>query len=756
MTELQNSREKINIFLLNVIVALVYYFSAEVGFYLSEGSGFAALIWPPAGIAFAFILYFGTRSWPGIYIGAFFAAALNFNAIDFTPSTIIENPHLFTLALGATLQALVGGWAVNRFSLFSHDFINPAKIGMFFLVAGPVVCLISASVAFASFYILDLSSFNSLLTEWFLWWISDTSSSIIVITLILSWCSFDKNRRNIITLALGFALSIMLGTFYIGKSWEKERMDLLFSQDVTAALDSLERIRDRQLSLIDSLNGFKGYRPTLDKGELAAFAENSLTSNKYVRSVAWIVKVPHSERAEFERELNEIHQKNNIVLWETELNVPASEQEEYSAVKLVEPYSLYPFAIAHVVSSDKNRQRAMNLAIETGELAMTAPVYLISDAKSPSAATIYQAHYIDGKFEGFTGTIIRIDNMVDDILGETGHQNFYIDLYDKEEGEDLVFKSYDSNKIDISNSEFEEVELSILNRTWVIKFTRSASFIETHKTSQPLYFALVGMIFASFVAISIVVLSGQRLFLERTVRYRTEELEKANEAKAEFIANMSHDLRTPLNAIIGFSKIMKNEMFGSMGSNKYQEYSNDINQSSKYLLSLINDILDFSEINAGKRNIYKEEIEIPRLITACIKSIRILSEAKKIYPACKFDEDLPIVMADERSIRQIFINIISNAIKYTPPEGNINIEATHNASSVMIKVIDNGAGIPQENIEKILDPFTRVENNPHLSQEEGTGLGLSIVNSLLKLHDGKLSIESELGVGTTVTVSFPL
>ena len=101
-------------------------------------------------------------------------------------------------------------------------------------------------------------------------------------------------------------------------------------------------------------------------------------------------------------------------------------------------------------------------------------------------------------------------------------------------------------------------------------------------------------------------------------------------------------------------------------------------------------------------------------------------------------------------------NIISNAIKYTPPEGNINIEATHNASSVMIKVIDNGAGIPQENIEKILDPFTRVENNPHLSQEEGTGLGLSIVNSLLKLHDGKLSIESELGVGTTVTVSFPL
>lgn len=733
-----------------------YYVAALLGFYLSEGSGFAALIWPPAGLGLAFMLYFGTRILPGIYIGAFLTSLFNFGNTGTTLSYLIENPHFYTLALGATLQAFIGGWTIRKMSLFPHDFSNPVKIGLFYLIAGPVVCLTSATIASITFYVLGFNSFNSLLSEWFLWWAADSSSTIIFITLIIAWCSFKRERRNIITGILGIGLMVTFGMFYIGRSWEKERMDLLFDQEISAAIDSLERIRDRQLSLISSLTGFKGFRPAITKDDLAAFANNNLTNNKNVRSVAWIVKVRNSERTDFEKELKKIHQRDEIVLWETDPAVPIGEREEYLTVKLVEPYSLYPFAIAYVANGDQSRQEAMNLATETGDLVMTAPVMLISDKVSPSAATIYQAHYNDDVFDGFTATIIRIDNMVDDIIGKGELQSFYVDLYDKEEGKDLTFRSYDPETVAITNFEFQQLEFPILNRTWIIKFARTAEFIENNKTSQPLYIGIVGMIFAALVAIGIMILSGQRLFLEKVVRQRTIDLEKANETKSQFIANMSHDLRTPLNAIIGFSNIMRNEMFGKLGSDKYREYSDDINHSSEYLLSLINDILDFSEINAGKRTIHKEETNIPTLIGECLSSMRVLSEAKKLYPVIQIDQNLPIVMADERSMKQIFINLISNAIKYTPPEGSITIEATHSSSWVWIKITDTGEGILEENIEKILDPFTRVENDPHLSQEEGTGLGLSIANSLIKLHDGELSIQSNLGVGTIVTVALPI
>ena len=299
------------------------------------------------------------------------------------------------------------------------------------------------------------------------------------------------------------------------------------------------------------------------------------------------------------------------------------------------------------------------------------------------------------------------------------------------------------------------VEVTIFNRTWELLFRKTMNFINKNRTSQPLFIGMAGMVFSALVSIGIIILSGQRLFLEKLVKSRTVDLQKANLTKSEFIANMSHDLRTPLNAIIGFSDIMQKELYGKFETDKYLEYSKDINNAGEYLLSLINDVLDFSAIEANKRNIDKEEIDISLIIKECLRTIAPLSEKKKNQINTNFPTDFPKLFADNRAVKQIVINVLSNAVKFTPTEGTVNIITDVDFEHIIIKVEDTGEGITKENISKILEPFARVENNPHLPQE-GTGLGLSIVQSLIKLHDGKLEIDSEIGVGTIVEVYFPI
>ena len=169
---------------------------------------------------------------------------------------------------------------------------------------------------------------------------------------------------------------------------------------------------------------------------------------------------------------------------------------------------------------------------------------------------------------------------------------------------------------------------------------------------------------------------------------------------------------------------------------------------------MINDVLDYSAIEANKRNIDKEEIDVFHIINDCLRTISPLSEKKKIQIKIDSNPELPALFADKRSVKQIMINVLSNAVKFTPTEGNVTIKADTDLDNIIIKVSDTGEGITNDNIVKILEPFARVENNPHLPQE-GTGLGLSIVQSLITLHDGKLNIESEIGVGTTVEIYFP-
>jgi len=232
-----------------------------------------------------------------------------------------------------------------------------------------------------------------------------------------------------------------------------------------------------------------------------------------------------------------------------------------------------------------------------------------------------------------------------------------------------------------------------------------------------------------------------------------QEAERANKAKSDFLANMSHELRTPLNAIIGYSEIIKTQMFGKVGNEKYTEYAKDIYESGIHLLDLINDILDISKAEAGKFEIQEETVDICETTQECLKLISEQALQKNIPIKTTIQEDPILIHADKLRIKQIIINILSNAVKFSDEGQEIQVNVWEK-NGIMISVKDNGIGISKTDIPKILEKFGHVKNSMS-RQSEGTGLGLWLTKMLIEAHNGTLEIKSNVGVGTEVTVYFP-
>ena len=231
--------------------------------------------------------------------------------------------------------------------------------------------------------------------------------------------------------------------------------------------------------------------------------------------------------------------------------------------------------------------------------------------------------------------------------------------------------------------------------------------------------------------------------------------EAANISKSRFLAQMSHELRTPLNAILGFSEVMKTEVFGEHSIPAYKEYSADIHNSGVHLLGLINEILDLSRIEAGRYELNEESVSLPGIVEDCHHLLKLRATNRGITIHEMFETELPRLWADERAIRQICLNLLSNAIKFTPQGGEIWLKVGWTASGGQyMSVKDTGPGIPEEEIPVVLASFGQGSNSIK-SAEQGAGLGLPIAKSLVDLHGGTFQLKSKLRIGTEVIVTFP-
>lgn len=232
------------------------------------------------------------------------------------------------------------------------------------------------------------------------------------------------------------------------------------------------------------------------------------------------------------------------------------------------------------------------------------------------------------------------------------------------------------------------------------------------------------------------------------------DAETANNAKSDFLASMSHELRTPLNAIMGFSEVISNQYFGPIGSTKYKDYANDIMTSGQHLLSLVNDILDLSKVESGKSNLVLDKITVRNTFDECLKIAKNAIDCSQIYFETRISDNMPQMYVDERAIKQVLLNLLFNAVKFTPGGGHVILKATFNSNTHILEISDSGGGISPEDLKKITEPFAQLQANPHIAKM-GTGLGLAIAKALIEAHGGELIISSTLGKGTKVRVLLP-
>ena len=232
-------------------------------------------------------------------------------------------------------------------------------------------------------------------------------------------------------------------------------------------------------------------------------------------------------------------------------------------------------------------------------------------------------------------------------------------------------------------------------------------------------------------------------------------LARSSQAKSDFLANISHELRTPLNAIIGFSDVMRSELFGAVGVPRYRAYIDDIHASALHLLGLINDVLDLSKVEAGQLTLDEEPLSIAETAEAVMRLMVAQATASGLALDCEIGADVPAVLGDRRRLRQILLNLLGNAIKFTPPGGRVRLDAVRRADGgVRCTISDTGIGIAAVDMDRVLMPFGRGESS-YVRSKEGTGLGLSVTKTLVEHHDGRLTIDSAVGAGTTVHVDFP-
>jgi two-component system cell cycle sensor histidine kinase PleC len=245
--------------------------------------------------------------------------------------------------------------------------------------------------------------------------------------------------------------------------------------------------------------------------------------------------------------------------------------------------------------------------------------------------------------------------------------------------------------------------------------------------------------------------------MELSLRVAKDQADTANHAKSAFLANMSHELRTPLNAIIGFSEIMMNGTFGVLNIPKYAEYMDDIHSSACHLLEIINEVLDMSKIEAGRVELDEHHVNIHETILSVERMMASRAFSGNIVIDSDVENNLPNLIGDQRLIRQVLINLVSNSVKFCKAGGKIIIAGhMRQDGDLEIQVIDNGVGIPRDKISHALEPFGQIHETAHaVGEVTGTGLGLPLAKAMVELHGGHLMLDSDVGKGTTVTIRFP-
>lgn len=546
-------------------------------------------------------------------------------------------------------------------------------------------------------------------------------------TLIKRFIQYITERhvqKTGLSMAFSFAMIMVITGFAIymesqeqGSIQRKEKLDSL--QTLTAIQLNLERELSKNLFQLGALVAYISVNPEIDNEDFNVFSQYLFRQKSHIRSLGAAPDM---------------------------------------VVKYVYPYAENKSALGHDYRKIETQRELAFLAKDTGQQVMAGPLKSLQGgyvliARAPVYLVQDTDHMVAGSFWGLVSVLIDAEGLFNSVGIQNEDYDISIRGKDAKGADGEVFYGNPGSFSD----ENMVLSIAVPGGSWQLSATAKEV---RHTLPREIMTIRMMALFLSLAVVTFTVFrlrhSRERNLAEKKLARALLEAEKANRAKSEFLANMSHELRTPLNAIIGFSDLIHSITQNKAGEEKIAEYAGDINQSGHHLLEIINEILDLSKVETGNFTVTMETVYIQDIMEQCLRLTRNAILKGDLEIITRISDDLPSLLSDERVIRQIFLNLLSNAIKFTPEGGTITLSAEIGEDGMMkITLTDTGVGMSEEDLVVALQAFGQTDSYLVRSQQ-GTGLGLPLVKAFVELLEGEFHIQSDVGVGTEITLIFPV
>ena len=759
------------------MLAVLYFVMGRLGLFMAAQPGYATIVWPPSGIAMGFILAYGLRMWPGVFIGSFFVNLslqggpfVTINQVDW--STILPAA---AVGFGSTLQALVGFTLVRRVFGMTPPKIHTARQGLLlFFLCGPLACLTASTIAVATLYSFGQLPANLVFENWYTWWLGDLLGVFVFLPLVLIFINeyheIKKYREGLKPLSALIIMTVivpLIVTFYAWKTagtfiYENNKWQFV---NMTAESERalLHRIESYALVLVSG-SGFFGGSDNVSRDEWQTFVGTLDIENNFpgIGGIGYIEYVPEGGVADFLATVRESNQ--DFVIH------PPGPHAGNFIITYIEPREKNAEAFGLNISFEKKRYDAAIRARDTGKPTMTRSIELVQDQDKTPGFLLLQAIYKKG--EEIHDTVEeRRANLVGWIYAPFVGRNFFEGLT-YSQSSTMNIRVYDGTDTQAKNLIYSSVPqngphapmfttqrtISVMQQNWTIAWESTPAYERATSSPTPTMIMIGGMIFSGLYAAFLFNMLNRTKIIESLVREKTQEAErqkeeaiKAASAKADFLAKMSHEIRTPMNGVLGFIDILQDTPLDP----EQRAYLEKAKVAGNTLLRVIGDILDLSRIESGKIDIDSAPFNIRTALSLCVDLVQARAQEKNLTLDCVVSARCPpVLIGDKYRIKQIAINLLANAVKFTE-QGSIILRVDYANGNLLMEFEDTGIGIAKDKLDDVFENFVQEETGM-MRRYGGSGLGLSITRQLVMVMGGSIRVESEKGRGSRFFVNIPM